>query len=162
MKDFLRRRVYEPLLAQLRAGVTPDKLAMSVAVGAVIGTFPVLGSTTVMGLLCGALFRLNHLAVQVLLNITYPLQLVFLIPLLSAGGKLLDAPVPSSLDAMRAQLDTGVWATVQLFARASAGAILVWLVLAVPTIFALRLMLRPAIAKALTRAAVDPPLPEEP
>lgn len=147
MRDFLRRRVLEPLQKQLQTGITPQKLATSVAVGAVIGTFPVLGSTTLLGLACGFAFRLNHLAVQILLNVTYPLQLVFLLPLLAAGGKLLNAPVPASLDALQAQFKAGVWATLQTFAEATAGAIAVWLCVAVPLILVLRVVLRAPLAK---------------
>lgn len=147
MRDFLRRRVLEPLQKQLQTGITPQRLATSVAVGAVIGTFPVLGSTTLLGLACGFTFRLNHLAVQILLNITYPLQLVFLLPLLAAGGKLLDAPVPVSLDALQTQFKAGVWATLQTFAEATAGAIAVWLCVAVPLILVLRVVLRAPLAK---------------
>ncbi len=151
MNDFFRTRVLEPLLAQLKAGITPQKLATSVAVGAVVGTFPVLGSTTLVGLACGFGFRLNHLAIQVALNITYPLQLLFLIPLLAIGGRILGAPVPASLDALQAQFKAGVWATLQTFAQATGGAILVWLALAIPLVFLLRRLLLPVIAKLVTR-----------
>ena len=154
MRDFLRRKVYEPLLQQLKSGITPQKLATSVAVGAVIGTFPVLGSTTVLGLTLAFVFRLNHLAVQIMLNVTYPLQLVFLLPLLAAGGRLLDAPVPVSLDALQAQFQAGVWATMQTFARATGGAIGVWLCVAIPLILVLRVVLRPPLERLLPR---DPP-----
>jgi uncharacterized protein (DUF2062 family) len=47
MLRFLRRRLIDPLLALLTQGITPQKLALSIAIGAIVGIFPVLGSTTV-------------------------------------------------------------------------------------------------------------------
>ena len=53
-KSFWKRRVVTPLIAQLKQGVTPEKLALTVALGLVLGIFPILGATT---LLCGAADR---------------------------------------------------------------------------------------------------------
>ena len=50
-ESFWKRRVVTPLIAQLKQGVTPEKLALTVALGLVLGIFPILGATT---LLCGA------------------------------------------------------------------------------------------------------------
>ncbi len=155
MNAFFRNRILQPLLQQLKSGVTPEKLATSVAIGAVVGTFPVLGSTTVVGLACGFAFRLNHLAVQLALNLTYPLQLLLLIPLLALGGKLLHAPVPGSLDALQLQFKTGIWATLQTFAQATAGAIVIWLLVAVPLMLLLRIALRPVLSRLMARG-VEP------
>ncbi len=152
MREFLHRRVLTPLLAQLKAGTTPEKLATSVAVGAVVGTFPVLGTTTVLGLATGAVLRLNHLAIQVALNVTYPLQLLLLIPLLAVGGRLFHAAVPASLAALKAQFALGVLAALQTFAWATLGAILVWLAVAVPLVFLLRLVLRVPLKRLIPKA----------
>lgn len=152
MADFFRNKIVNPLLAQLKSGATPRKLSTSLAIGAVVGTFPVLGSTTLVGLACGFAFRLNHLAVQVALNVTYPLQLLFLIPLLALGGKLLGAPVPESLDALQAQFHNGVWSTIQAFAQATGGAILVWLIAAVPLALLLRWALLPVLTRLVPKA----------
>ncbi|MBS2022556.1 MAG: DUF2062 domain-containing protein [Deltaproteobacteria bacterium] len=147
MTDFIKQRLWEPLKNQLKQGATPEKLAWSLAAGGVVGTFPVLGTTTLLGLLCGFVFRLNHIAVQVALNVTYPLQLLFLIPLMAAGGRLLGAPVPGSLDALKAELAAGVWLTIKHFAWASLGGILLWLIVALPLTVGLRYALTPAIRK---------------
>ena len=155
MRDFFRNRIVQPLLQQLRAGITPQKLATSVAVGAVIGTFPVLGTTTLIGLACAFAFRLNHLAVQITLNLTYPLQLLLLIPLLATGGRLLGAPVPGSLEALQLQFKTGVWSTLQTFAHATLGAIAVWLCVAIPLILLLRVLLRPVLTRLLPAVNAD-------
>ena len=41
--DFFRRRVLGPVLDLLRQGITPEKVALSIAFGVVLGVFPALG-----------------------------------------------------------------------------------------------------------------------
>ena len=160
MRQFFRKRFLNRLQQQLQAGATPQKLATSVAVGALVGTFPVLGSTTLLSLACGFAFRLNHLAVQISKELTYPLQLLLLIPLLRAGGKLLGAPVPASLAALQLQFRAGAWATLQIFARATCGAIVLWLLVGVPLMLLLAMALRPVLARFSAQPGIAPAVPE--
>ena len=157
MRAFLRHRVHRPLVGQLQQGATPEKLAWSLSLGAVLGTIPMLGVTT---LLCGAAgfgLRLNHVALQVANYLVYPLQLLLLLPLLGAGGRLFSAPVPASLNALQASLQAGAWQTVRQFAAASGGAVVVWAILALPVAFVLRLTLAPLLRKLPLPGA--PPAP---
>jgi uncharacterized protein (DUF2062 family) len=64
------------------------KIALCIALGIVLGIFPVLGATS---LLCGVaalLLRLNLPAIQVVNYMVYPLQLVLLAPFYGAGNWL--------------------------------------------------------------------------
>src|SRR5512145_1002136 len=83
----------EPIRHQLTQGVTPRALALSLAVGFGLGTFPVLGATAILCAVAAAALRLNHPAIQLVNFIAYPLQLLLLVPLLRAGAALLGAPV---------------------------------------------------------------------
>jgi len=65
MRTFLRRRIWAPLQGGLRQGVTPEKLAFSSAVGASLGVFPVLGTTSLLCVLAAAVWRLNQVGIQV-------------------------------------------------------------------------------------------------
>jgi uncharacterized protein (DUF2062 family) len=49
--SFLHRRLIQPLIDLLRQGVTPEKLALSIVLGLILGVFPVLGSTTALAAL---------------------------------------------------------------------------------------------------------------
>jgi uncharacterized protein (DUF2062 family) len=79
----------------LRQGLTPEKLAMSVVLGAVIGTIPILGSTILLCLLAGKLFRLNHVALQAANHAVYPLQLLLLIPFFKWGARWFGGAIPA-------------------------------------------------------------------
>lgn len=77
-----------PILALLRMGATPERLAWSIAAGIVIGINPLLGSTTVLCLAAAAIFRLNVAASQVGNHIVYPLELLLFIPFLRLGSSV--------------------------------------------------------------------------
>ncbi len=89
--DWLRRRVGDPLVAELRQGATPEGLATSVAVGGAIGILPFLGLTTAAGALAGRLLRLNHVAIQAANYLLFPVQLALIVPLVRLGEALTGA-----------------------------------------------------------------------
>ena len=60
MRRFWNQRVAEPVKDLLRLGLTPEKLALALAVGVATGLFPVIGSTTLLGLAAGTALRLNR------------------------------------------------------------------------------------------------------
>ncbi len=90
--SFWQRRVLEPITAQLKQGITPEKIALTIALGAVLGVFPILGSTM---LLCGLValwLKLNQPIIQMVNYLAYPLQLILLLPLYRAGEALFRQP----------------------------------------------------------------------
>jgi uncharacterized protein (DUF2062 family) len=130
---FLRRRVLEPLRAQLTQGVSPARLALALALGAVVGVFPVLGTTT---LLCAALaagLKLNQPAIQVANYVAYPLQLVLFIPLFQAGAWLFgQPPVPFTVEQLQAELAADVVGTIGRYLVHDLRAVVAWALLAPP------------------------------
>lgn len=76
----------------LRQGLTPQGVALSLAVGAAAGTFPVIGATTLLALGLGALLRLNQPALQLANWLVYPLQLVLILPFVRLGEWMLGVP----------------------------------------------------------------------
>ena len=88
---WLRRRVVQPFIDLLKQGITPEKLALSVALGVTIGVFPVLGSTTILCGVAAWALKLNIPAMQLVNYLVYPLQLALLIPFLRTGSSLFGA-----------------------------------------------------------------------
>lgn len=76
------------LIEQLRGGWNAESLALSVAMGAVIGVMPVFGVATLLCLLLSLRLRLNLPAIQAANYAVYPLQLA-LFALWLRGGELL-------------------------------------------------------------------------
>ena len=65
VSDWLRRRVRDPLVAELRQGATPEAVSAAVTVSFAIAILPFIGLTTLLCLLAGRLFRLIGWAVTV-------------------------------------------------------------------------------------------------
>jgi uncharacterized protein (DUF2062 family) len=91
-EGFFYRRLIRPILDLLRQGVTPEKIALSVALGVALGIFPLLGSTTILCALAALALRLNLPAIQIVNYFVYPLQIALLLPFLRAGEWLFGAP----------------------------------------------------------------------
>lgn len=98
MGNFLRRRLVDPLLGLLKQGITPQKLALSIAIGGIVGIFPVLGSTTVLVTLAAAVLRLNMVAVHTVHYAMTPVQILLIIPFVRVGEHIVGAaPQPLSI-----------------------------------------------------------------
>jgi uncharacterized protein (DUF2062 family) len=123
--------VIAPIVAQLTQGVTPEKIAFTLALGIALGVFPILGSTTVLCAIAGVLVRLNQPIIQAINYLVYPLQLVLLIPFYRVGEYLLGRhPVPLSVTLLidRFRADTAQF--LKDFGMIGVGGILVWLIVA--------------------------------
>jgi uncharacterized protein (DUF2062 family) len=88
---FWQRRVVGPVVAQLKQGITPEKIALTIAVGSALANFPFVG-TMWLCLLAGIVLKLNQPIIQAVNVLFTPLHL-FLIPnYFYWGNKLFGAP----------------------------------------------------------------------
>jgi len=91
---FFKKKIHflkESIKSLLTQGLTPRKIAMAFAVGFIIGTFPVLGTHTIMGVGMAFLFNMNHLSVYLGLIVSFPFFLLLLLPSLRVGEFILNA-----------------------------------------------------------------------
>lgn len=150
--NWLYRRIALPILALLRMGATPEKLAWSLAAGVLIGINPILGSTTVMALAAAAIFRLNIAASQIGNHVVYPLQIALVLPWISAGTHLFGtAALPLSPKALFAAARTAPVDLVRQLWLWESHAFVVWAVFALFAMPAIALGLTPVLRKLLAR-----------
>lgn len=143
MRRFLRQRIVEPLLGQLTQGVSPNKLALAVTLGVIIGCFPVLGTTTLICVVVAWALKLNQPATQVGNFIATPLVVLFYVPLFDLGAWLFGEPeVGFTLSQIKAELKADAVATMQRYAWANARAVVAWAMLALPVALVLFWILR--------------------
>ena len=149
MASFVRRRLVEPVLDLLRQGVTPEKIALSLAFGLGIGIFPVLGVSTVLCTVLAIVFRLNLPAIQLVNYLASPLQLALIIPFVRVGEHLLglNAQPLSIAEGFRIMAEGVLHAIVVLW-DAIVHAALGWIVIGPVLIFALYYAFRPLLARA--------------
>jgi uncharacterized protein (DUF2062 family) len=87
------RRGVLPILALLRMGATPRRLAWSIAAGVVIGINPVIGSTTLLCLAAAFSLRLNVVASQIANHAMFPVELALVIPFIRWGSRVFHTAV---------------------------------------------------------------------
>lgn len=87
-----KRWVVKPIAQQLTQGTSPVKIAQAVAVGVVLGLFPILGSNTLLTLLAGIALKLNQPVLQAFKTLAYPLQWASILGFYRAGEWLFSAP----------------------------------------------------------------------
>lgn len=85
MIEFLRRRLLRPVLEQLTQGLSPDAIALTIAVGLAIAVIPVVGTTTILCTTAAIVLRLNQPLIQAINYLSFPLQLAFIVPYLRLG-----------------------------------------------------------------------------
>jgi uncharacterized protein (DUF2062 family) len=137
----------------LRQGVSPQRLALTLALGFAVGCIPVVGIPTLVCAALAIVLRLNLPAIQAANYVVMPLQILLIVPLVRLGGWLTASshtgilPSGGSLHAMPLQMASQMgWLAGQ--------ALVAWAVLAVPAVLfltgALTLVLRriPALAAA--------------
>ena len=88
IREFCRCRIMRPLLRQLRGGVTPRRLAWSLALGMVIGINPSIGITTLLVIVIAWAFGLNQIASQIGTHAVTPIHLLLFVPFIELGVHL--------------------------------------------------------------------------
>lgn len=146
--SFLEEKLIRPIMALLKQGVTPEKISLSLALGIVLGIFPVLGSTTLLCTLFAVFFKLNLPAIQIVNFIVYPLQLAFLLPFYRAGEWLFNAEhLPLSVEEIMAMIDKDVWGAVLFLWDTTVRAIGAWFLLGSIMSLMLYALLKPGISR---------------
>ena len=130
--NWWQRRVVAPIVAQLKQGITPQKIALTLALGGVLGIFPILGATTLLCAVAGVWLRLNQPIIQLVNYLVYPVQIALLIPFYRAGERLFGAePVPIvDVPGLIARFGESPWQFVLDYGLVGLYGITVWLLVA--------------------------------
>jgi uncharacterized protein (DUF2062 family) len=145
---FWRRRIRDPLVSLLAQGLTPERLALSLALGLLLGLFPIVGATTLLCLAAGFALRLNHVALQLANHLAYPLQLP-LIPVFVRLGERLAGARHVSFDprALARQLERDPAGFFRDFGVTGLHGVLGWSVVAPLLLAVLFVSLRPLVRR---------------
>lgn len=151
------RRLIAPIVALLTQGITPEKIALSLAFGIVLGVFPMLGSTSLLCAAAAVIFRLNLPAIQLVNWLIYPLQLFFFVPFIRMGEMLFRAaPLQLSLAQMLAMIRADLPHAVATLWLAGVHAISAWLLIGPPAILLLNFLLSRALRQVAASSGLRP------
>jgi uncharacterized protein (DUF2062 family) len=158
---FLYRRLIRPLLELLKQGATPEKLALSIALGAVFGIFPALGWTTALCALTAFFWRLNLPAIQIVNYFMYPLQIALLLPFFRLGEKLFRARhLPISVQQIYAMAHINLWGSIKFLWSTTWHAMIAWAIVAPFLTMLLYAILVPLFRRFLRNQKLTFPSPE--
>lgn len=88
LKHFSPKNAIDIVKRELRSGITPEKISLSVVVGAGVGVFPLIGTTMTLCGILGVLLRLNPVSIQLANYLVYPLQILLIFPFLKTGSSV--------------------------------------------------------------------------
>jgi uncharacterized protein (DUF2062 family) len=153
--SFWNRRVVTPIATQLKQGVTPEKIALTLALGFALSIFPILGSTTILCALAGIALKMNQPIIQLVNYFGYPAQLALLIPFYRAGETLFHQPhVPLSIPLFFQRIHADFLQFLKDFGMIAVQGIVVWCLIAPLLVCAIYFTTRPplrALARGIAR-----------
>ena len=129
LRAAIYRKLIQPFIDLLKQGVTPEKIALTVALGVSLGVTPVIGSTTMLCTLAAVTLRLNLPAILLVNGAVYPLQLMLLVPFLRAGAWVFRAAGPRlTIVEIFNLIRANVWHATTTLWIATMHALVIWLV----------------------------------
>lgn len=153
-KGFFYQRIVRPILDLLRQGVTPEKIAVSVALGAALGVFPALGWSTTLCAITAIVLKLNLPAIQIVNYFMYPAQIALLVPFFRLGERLFRAPhFPISVPQIYGMFHAGAWNAIKLLWTTVWHAMVVWGMIAPVFVGLLYVILTPVLRRVIDKEA---------
>lgn len=147
----------QPVLNLLKQGMTPHKLASTLALGTTLGLVPMFGVTTVMVTAIAARLRLNIAATILVSYLVHPLQLLLIIPFVKAGIFMFGlADLKMSLAEMIALFRSDWLEALNKLWMANLAAVSAWAIMALPIGMLLYYMLLPLLHRVLPKPVAIP------
>jgi uncharacterized protein (DUF2062 family) len=150
-KSFWRRRVLDVIVGQLKQGITPQKISLTLALGVTLGIFPILGATTLLCFVVGLCLKLNQPIIQMVNYLMYALQLVLILFFVRIGEFLMHAtPVSFSIPELFRKFHESPREFFREFGMTGVHGIVGWLIIA-PFVAALLYFILLPLMKKLAR-----------
>lgn len=145
---FFREKIITPILVLLKQGITPEKIAMSLSFGTILGIFPIVGITSLLCIAAAFIFRLNQAMTQIFNWLVYPFQIILVIPFFEFGSYLFHSgPLPLTVHHIVDSYRTDLGGSLILLWDMTVHAIVAWFVTAVPLAVVLYLITAPLLRK---------------
>jgi len=130
---------------QLRQGLSPRQLSLTVAIGAALGLFPILGATTLLCFLAALVLRLNQPLIQAANWVVAWLQPPLILLFVRIGESIVGADaMPLNPAELVADFKASPSEFMQRFGVTGLHGILGWLVVATPAAACGAVLLEPA------------------
>ncbi len=138
----------------LRQGISPRRLALTLALGFAIGCLPLVGVTSALCVVVALGLRLNFPAIQAANWTAAPLQLVLILPFVRLGQRLTGYSLGHSIQA-GALLHSSPSVFLAQVGGLAGQAMLAWLLIAVPAVALMTAMLTTLLRRVPAVAAAE-------
>jgi len=148
---FFQKRVINPIKDVISSGITPHKLALSVAAGICGGIFPIPGTTTLICLFFVFVLKVNVVIVQVINLCLTPVDIA-LIPVHMYLASLIfryEDLANFSMESFMKEMGENMMGALLKFQTSLAFAILAWAIILVPLFVVIYLICFPIFQRIL-------------
>jgi hypothetical protein len=130
------RRLCAPVVARVRlvlsCGLTPQKLALTLCLGIAIGIIPLVWGTSLICFILAGTFRLNHIALQSVNCLLWPVNLALMVPFFKLGAWLFPGGPPLPQHIFSTPAPGAGFPALSLFGWLTLKAVAAWAVTALP------------------------------
>lgn len=156
MKKYLKYKILDPLLGFLKQGMSPKKLALTLALGITFGIMPFMGVSTYLLIIIALIFKLNIAALQIVNYAVYVIQITLFVPFLKFGQFVFNGPkLPFDLSNVIGMLQTKFWVTLDAIWQVNALGLVVWAILIIPLGLAIYYASLPFFVKKQQKFALE-------
>ncbi len=147
-ESWWQRWFIAPIKAQLMQGMTVDRVSWTIALGVVLGVFPIMGSTTLVCLLAGWALHLNQALLHVFKTAVYPLHLALILVFIRLGERLYGAPlIAFSIPQLLARFKEDPLQFARDFGLAAWHGVSAWLLIAPVAALLIKMAVIPVVAR---------------
>lgn len=146
MVPALINSISEKAAIWLRQGISPRRLALTLALGFAIGCIPVVGLPTLICAVLALSLRLNLPAIQAANYAAMPFQLLLILPFVRLGERLFAARHATGISAV-AMLHLSPFSLAAQCAALGAHAVIAWLLVAGPAVVVMTLAFIPLLRR---------------
>lgn len=136
------------------SGLSPRSMVLTVCIGGAMGLLPLIWGTSLLCLWLGQRFRLNHLVLQSINYLLYPVQLALLVPFCKLGTLLILWGPSIAPDQLLTVHHAGVFSALSLLLWLSFKALLAWLITVPPVALLVYLLLTRMVKRLESGSAV--------
>ena len=130
----MHRKFAKLVKACLVQGMSPRRLALTLALGAAVGMLPVIWGSTLLCALLAFRLKLNQAIIQAANYLVYPVQIALFIPFYRLGARMFPWGPAVSVDVIRRRFAQDWTGDIQLLVVATLKALAAWLIVAPPLV----------------------------
>lgn len=133
-RKLYKTKVVIPVSNIRKEGISSEALALSISIGIIGGAFPLIGFASYICLFLTLAFKQNIIIVQAVNWLSYPIQIILLIPFMKLGNTILgSSDMTITIHQIIVAFQSGMMHGVKLIGIFSLYGVIAWAVIALPT-----------------------------